>query len=279
MPMISVNGTRLHYEDGGPGGEPVLFSHGLLWNTSLFAPQMASLSDRYRPIAYDHRGQGQSADHDGPEIGMDLLTEDAAALISGLNLGPVHFCGLSMGGFVGMRLAARYPDLVRSLILCDTSAEAEVSENRPRYRLLCALSRWLGPRMIAARVMPIMHGRTALSDPARGAERAFWLAQVAGNRRSIWRAINGVINRAAVIDELPRITAPTLVIVGEEDVATRPEKSERIAKAIAGARLVRIPGAGHSSTVEQPAAVTAAIREFLEDVTAAGERPEGQQVL
>ncbi|HEY8709228.1 MAG TPA: alpha/beta hydrolase, partial [Burkholderiaceae bacterium] len=86
MATITVNGVELFYEDTGGTEEPILFSHGLLWNTSLFAPQVAALKDRYRCIAYDHRGQGRSADADGSEIGMDLLTQDAVALIGALNL-------------------------------------------------------------------------------------------------------------------------------------------------------------------------------------------------
>ena len=268
MPRITVNGVELYYEDSGGAGEVVLFSHGLLWNTALFAPQVAALKGRFRCVAYDHRGQGRSADVPGREIGMDLLTEDAAALIAALGLGRVHFCGLSMGGFIGMRLAARHPQLLRSLILCETSADAEPAENVPKYRKLNFVARWLGLRFVVGQVMPILFGRSALADPRRAPEVARWRAQLAGNRRSIWRAVNGVIERAAVLDELPRITAPTLIIVGDEDVATVPAKAERMARAIPGARLVRIPQAGHSSTVEQPAAVNAALVEFLERVPA-----------
>ncbi|MGE5338845.1 MAG: alpha/beta fold hydrolase [Gemmatimonadota bacterium] len=263
MARIAVNKVDLFYEDTGGTGEPILFSHGLLWNTSLFAPQVAALRERYRCIAYDHRGQGQSADGEGSEIGMDLLTEDAVALIAGLRLDRVHFVGLSMGGFVGLRLAARYPQLVRSLILCETSADPEPEENVPKYRKLNFVARWLGLRFVSAKVLPILFGRTSLTDASRAADQAAWRKQLEGNRRSIWRAVNGVINRTGVFEELGRITAPTLVIVGDEDVATTPVKAERIAKAIPNARLVRIPRAGHSSTVEQPQAVNAAIRDFL----------------
>ena len=101
--MIDVNGTRLYYEDTGPGstGETIVFSHGLLWCTALFAPQIAALRDRYRCIAWDHRGQGQSAIDHRNCIGIELVTQDAIALLAGLGTGPVHFVGLSMGGFVG----------------------------------------------------------------------------------------------------------------------------------------------------------------------------------
>jgi pimeloyl-ACP methyl ester carboxylesterase len=266
MPKVAVNGTELHVQDTGGPGETILFSHGLLWNTALFAPQLAALRDRYRCVAYDHRGQGRSADDPRRIIDMDLLTDDAVALIDAMGLGRVHFCGLSMGGFVGMRLAARHPQRVRSLMLLGTSAEPEPAENAPKYKRMNVAARWLGPRFVMPKVMPILFGKTALTDPARAAERREWQAQLNANRRSIWRAVNGVILREPVLAELPKITAPTLVLVGDEDVATVPAKAQRIASGIPNARLVVVPHAGHSSTVENPAAVNAAIERFLQDL-------------
>jgi pimeloyl-ACP methyl ester carboxylesterase len=112
--------------------------------------------------------------------------------------------------------------------------------------------------------MAMMFGKSALSDPWRAAERDAWRRQLRSNRRSLWRAVNGVIERPSVYHELSRITAPTLVIVGEEDTVTVPAKAERIAAAIAGAKLVRVPRAGHIMTLEQPQAATRAISGFLD---------------
>jgi pimeloyl-ACP methyl ester carboxylesterase len=159
-------------------------------------------------------------------------------------------------------MAAFRPELVRSLILIETSADPEPLENVGRYRMLTNAVRLLGPRVVMRRVLPIMLGQTILTDPARRGEVERFTERMA-RRRDIWRAVNGVIDRAAVLGELERITAPTLILVGEEDVATRPEKAERMAAGLRGSKLVRIPRAGHSSTVEEPAAVTAAIESFL----------------
>jgi len=270
MALLEVNGTRLYYLDTGPGstGETIVFSHGLLWGTELFAPQIEALRSRYRCIAWDHRGQGQSAgDPDRQCIGLELLWQDAVALLEALAPEPVHFCGLSMGGFIAMRMAARRPDLVRSLILLETSADPEPVENRKRYRLLTRVVRLLGPWAVRSKIGPIMLGRSVLADQARRAEVEGHLALMS-RRRDIWRAVNGVIDRAGVHAELARIVAPTLVVVGDEDVATPRPKAERIVAGIAGARLVEIPRAGHSSSVEEPAAVTAAISGFLDGLSA-----------
>lgn len=267
MSVVELNGTRLYYEDTGPGstGQTIAFSHGLLWSTELFRPQIDALRARYRCIAWDHRGQGQSAADRRHCIGIELVTQDAVLLLEQLAGGPVHFAGLSMGGFVGLRIAARRPDLLRSLILMETSADPEPEANVPRYRMLANVSRVIGLGPVARRVAPIMLGKTVLTDPARKADVARFTKLMA-SRRDAWRATNGVIDRAGCADELGRIRARTLVVVGAEDVATTPEKAQRLAAGIAGATLVEIPGAGHSSTVEQPHSVTAAIEKFLAEV-------------
>jgi 3-oxoadipate enol-lactonase len=266
MPNIEVNGTSLYYEDTGPGatGETIAFSHGLLWGTELFEPQVAALRERYRCIAWDHRGQGKSAgDPHRNCIGMELVWQDAVALFEALGVSGVHFVGLSMGGFVAMRMAARRPDLVNKLVLIETSFLPEPTENVARYRLLSAIYRTVGPRLIQSRVAPIMLGKSIINDPDRKAQVAEFV-KLMTRRRDVWRAVNGVIDRAGIAQsELSRITAPTLVIVGDEDVATTPEKAQQLVAAIRGARLVTIPRAGHSSTREQPAPVTAAIESFL----------------
>jgi 3-oxoadipate enol-lactonase len=264
MAMLDLDGVSVYYEDTGPGstGETIAFSHGLLWGTELFAPQIEALRARYRCIAWDHRGQGRSGADHRQCIGMELVWQDAVRVVEQVAGGPVHFCGLSMGGFVAMRMGARRPDLVRSLLLLETSSDPEPSENIARYRMLTRVTKLLGPRPIKNKVAPIMLGKTILADPGRRADLAKFV-DLMSRRRDIWRAVNGVIDRAGIHHELARITAPTLVVVGDEDVATPRPKAERIAGAIAGATLVSIPRAGHSSPVEEPALVTAAIEQFL----------------
>jgi 3-oxoadipate enol-lactonase len=262
MPSVRVNDTTLHYEDtGGEGRETLVFSHGLLLDLRMFDHQAEHFGSRYRVVRYDHRGQGRSARPRTRSIDLETLYADAVALIEGLQLAPCHFAGLSMGGFVALRLMARRPDLLRSAILLDTSAEPEA--NPAAYRKLNLVARWLGPRPVAGRVLPIMFGRTFLADPQRAAERALWRERLLQLDRSIWRAVNGVIERAGAVDELSTNTVPALVVVGEEDLATPPVLAERLHAALPGSRLVRIPGCGHSSTIEAPETVNRAIEDFL----------------
>jgi 3-oxoadipate enol-lactonase len=263
MPYIRSNGTDLWCEDTGGSLAPILFSHGLLFSSRLFDAQVEALREQYRCVAYDHRGQGRSAPSTMRSIDMDTLTADAIALIEALEIAPVHFCGLSMGGFVGMRLAARYPELIRSLLLIGTSADSEAPENLSRFRIMNFIARYFGVSLVIDRTMKIMFGRSTLADPARAAERRAWRAALLANRRSIWRAVNGVIERQGVADELWSIKTSTLVVVGAEDVATSPAKAEAIHAAIEGSRLLCIPACGHTGTWEQPAAVNTAMAQFL----------------
>jgi 3-oxoadipate enol-lactonase len=262
MPHLQLDGVRLHYEDTGRG-VPVVFAHGLLWSGRMFDAQVAALKGQYRCVTFDFRGQGQSEVTEGG-YDLDALAGDAIGVIERLAIGPVHFVGLSMGGMVGMRLAARRPELIRSLTLLETSADPEPEENVPKYRRLNLVARWLGLRLVASKVMPIMFGRKFLDDPARAAERAQWRERLIANHRvGITRAVVGVITRAPVLEELSKIRAPTLVMVGDQDVATVPAKARRIQERIAGARLEIIPGAGHTSTIEEPAAINAQLAAFL----------------
>lgn len=266
MPELEVNGARLHYEEQGQGAETIVFAHGLLWSGRMFRAQVAALSERYHCVTFDFRGQGKSAvTADGYD--MDTLADDAAALITTLGLAPCQFAGLSMGGFIGMRLAARRPELLRSLILMETSADPEPAENIPRYRQMLMIARLVGLGPVSGRVMPIMFGKTFMSDPQRAAERKEWQGYLSANDRTgIVRATEGVITRQPIYDELGKITVPTLIIIGDEDVATTPDHSARMRDAIRGSRLVQIPRAGHTSSVEEPAAVTAAIEGFLAEL-------------
>ncbi len=263
MPKLQINDAEIHYEEQGTGPETIVFAHGLLMSGRLFANQVNALKDRYRCITFDFRGQGQSG-VTASGYDMETLSEDAAALIEALRCAPCHFMGLSMGGFVGMRLAIRRPELLKSLVLLETSADPEPQENIGRYRLLNFVARWLGLKLVADRVMPILFGQKFLNDPGRAKEKEQWRARVSANHRiGITRAVKGVIERAGVYDQLDRIRIPTLIIVGDQDVATVPAKAERMHARIRGSKLVVIPGAGHSSTVEEPAAVNAALEAFL----------------
>ena len=264
---MKANGADLHVEDSGGSGPAIVFSHGLLWSTSMWRFQVEAFRGRYRCIAYDHRGQGKSGvTRSGYD--MDTLTDDAAALIGQLGAAPAHFVGLSMGGFVGMRIAARRPELLRSLVLMETADDGEPWRNRPKYAAMSFLTRFLGIRPFVPTVMKILFAPPFLQDPARAPLREELVREMLGRDLvGVRRAVKGVIWRKSVAaEELGRIRAPTLVISGEQDSAVVPARSRRMAARIPGAKVVTIPRAGHSSSLEEPEGVNRALRAFWDSL-------------
>ncbi len=246
MALQSINGAALWVEDSG-SGTPVVFSHSLFFDNTMFHNQVAALTATHRVITYDHRGQGRSAP--APAANIDTLAEDAAALIEALDAGPCHFVGNSLGGFVALRLAARRPELLLSCTVLGSSAEAEgrIAEFMPLVDALAAQ----GAAPHADTIMHIMFGDTFLADPAREEERAHWRARIAALPPSIAECARAVVLRTPVLKELAGCRVPVLAIAGGEDHAYGPAEAAAIAAA-AGGRMRTIAQAGHSVALEAP---------------------------
>ena len=267
MPHIQVNDVSIYYEDSAPDDrqKPVMvFAHGLLWSTRMYDRQVAHFQDKYRCIAFDFRGQGQSQiTKSGYD--METLTEDTLELLSALNIDKCHFVGLSMGGFIGQRIAIKRPELLLSLMLIATSADPEDPTNIPKYRKLMTAIRWLGMRRVSKKVLPIMFGSSFLANKARRSECKEWLALMQDNHKTgVIKATLGVIERSGTYEQLGDINTPTLIVVGDEDAATPYAKSERMHLAVAGSKLAVIKGAGHTATVEEPEQIKRVMSQFLE---------------
>jgi 3-oxoadipate enol-lactonase len=267
MPKIEINGASIHYRICGDGQETIIFAHGLLWSGRIFEDQIAAMQHRYRCITFDFRGQGQSAvTRSGYD--METLFDDTVGLIEALDAARCHFVGLSMGGIIGLRIAVRRPELLKSLALFATSADAETEENKKQYRVLTLVARWLGLRIVANRVMPMVFGKTFLNDTTRVELQGQWRQSfIANHRLGVARAVIGVINRESIHDQINKITVPTLIAIGDEDAVISAERANRIHSQIAGSRLVVIPRAGHTPTVEEPAVVNKLLNDFLSNGT------------
>jgi pimeloyl-ACP methyl ester carboxylesterase len=263
MSYVSVNGARLYYREIGSGPQTVVFSHSFLVSGDQFTYQLTHLADRYRCLAYDHRGHGRSEVTAGG-YDMENLYADGLGFIEALGCAPCHFVGLSTGGFVGLRLGIRRPDLLRSLVLMDTSADPEPWQARLQFSALGQLVRLVGWRPLTGKVMTTLFGHRFLADPDRQNEVDSWRQRLQSVDIAAARKFAaGIFNREGVRDQLGRIRIPTLVMVGEEDRATPPFRARRIAAGIPGAQLETISGAGHLCTVEDPSAVNAALDRFL----------------
>jgi 3-oxoadipate enol-lactonase len=212
--------------------------------------QVPSLAERLRVVRYDHRGHGRSpvppAPYDLADLGADAL-----ALLDRLGAERVHWCGLSLGGMVGMWLAINAPERIDRLVLCCTSAKlgppsmwaeraAAVREHGVDAIADAGIGRWLTAGFIE-------------SDPETTAEIR---AMLAATPAEGYAACCGVIEHMDLLDRLGEVRAPTLVVAAAQDPATPPEHGERIAACIPGARIVVIEDAAHLAAVEQPEAVT-----------------------
>lgn len=260
MPTAAINGTTLAYDEYGPkDGVGLVFSHSLFFNRGMFGDLVERFSADHRVVVYDHRGQGESAPADRDSLDMDTLAEDAAALIEYLELGPCHFAGNSMGGFVALRLAARRPELVRTVAAMGSSAEEEhkLAEFSPLVKHLGDH----GPGQVIAILMHIMFGDLTLSAPSRAAIRDEWRGYMLTLPRSIGDAAYQVIHRQSIAKELTETTVPVLAIAGAQDHAYPPPLSSvRLAAAAPTGRNVTVAGAGHSVALEDPDAVAGHLR-------------------
>ena len=266
MPKIKVNNVALHYEKFGTGKETLVFSHGYLMNSSMFKAQIDALKDKFTCIAFDHRGHGASeVTSDGYDL--DNLVTDAISLIEALELGSVHFMGMSTGGFVGMRIALRRPDLLKSLILNDTSAEDEQPKALKRNNILLWVVKYIGFFAAISQVMPIMFYTKFLKDPSRKAEVGRWRNIILNqDRKAMVQFGHGIFARKSVLDELANLRIPTAIIVGDKDKATPIEYSRNMAAVIPNSSLFVIEDAGHSAAIEKPEEVTNAICEFYSGI-------------
>ncbi|MDP3936687.1 MAG: alpha/beta fold hydrolase [Deltaproteobacteria bacterium] len=265
MPTARVNGVDIFYEDVGKG-IPVIFGHSLVWDHEMFVHQVKALSGNYRCINVDYRNHGRSGGVH-KEWTIHDYVDDNIALAEHLGIKQAHWVGLSQGGMMAMRLALKRPDLVRSLLILDSSAEGEEEANIPNYEMMANMAAEQGPETVVEGVMPIFFAADFNRDqPDQIA--AYRKKFIDGNSEALKWAVFAVTRRDDVSKKISAIKAPTLVIVGEQDSATVPAHSELIARSIPGATLVTIPGAGHMSPLEKPEPVNRALSEFLARVDA-----------
>lgn len=262
MPHITLNGWKIHYEEAGQG-PPILLVHGILMDRTMFEAQAASLRDRYRVITPDLRGHGESEKRAEDHTQWDMM-EDHLALCDHLGNERAVFGGQSQGGFQSLRLALKYPERLAGLILIDTQAGMEDEVRAPMYEAMAevvASDGW-NETLLESVAM------TMFGDSASPAVRQHWIKRwEAQPTHAARESLFAVTRREDVTPRLSEITAPAIVIHGEEDVAINMESAEELAQRLPNlVEFVKIPRAGHCAPVEQPEAVTEAIERFLEKV-------------
>ena len=248
MPHLNRDGVQIYYEDHG-SGSPLLLSHGYTATSQMWEGQVAAFSNRYRLITWDMRGHGRSdSPADPAQYSEDLTVADMAALLDHLEIDTATLGGLSLGGYLTLAFYRRHPQRATALLLFDTGPGYKNDEARNGWnrhaerratdleeRALAALNQ--SPEVAASR----HRGAQGLALAARG-----MLVQ----------------RNAKVIEMLPTISVPTLVLAGAEDTPFL-AATDYMTMKIPGATKAIIPHAGHASNLDQPKAFNDAVSSFL----------------
>jgi 3-oxoadipate enol-lactonase len=258
MPAIQSNGCPIHVEVEGPENKPVLMLSNSLGTTlNMWDPQVAALTQHFRLVRYDRRGHGQSGVPKGP-YNMEMLGRDVLAVLDALKIEKINWCGLSMGGMVGMWLGANAPQRINRLILSNTSAwfaDKEIWNGRIKTVREKGLASIVGGTMERWFTAPFRE---------REPKKIEWLSEMfLGTNPEGYIACGEAVRDMDHREILKSITAPTLVIAGRHDPATTVEHGEFIRSRIPGASMT-VLDAAHIANVEQPHDYTDAVLGFLQ---------------
>jgi 3-oxoadipate enol-lactonase len=262
MSFLNAGSFVVHYQVDGAADKPaLLFSNSLGSDLRIWDPLVPYLAKDFTLIRYDTRGHGLSEAPPPPYTAGDLA-RDAVGLLDALQINEAVLCGLSVGGMIAQQLAIEYPDRARALILCDTGAR------------IGTVTSW-EERIATVKA----NGLTVVATPSM--ERWFSeefrrrnSAAVRGYGNMVTRTpLDGYVGTCCVLRDTDltkpaaNIAKPTLILCGDQDIATPPDMARELAGIIPDARLFLIPGAAHISCVEQPSIMAAQIMQFLREVT------------
>jgi 3-oxoadipate enol-lactonase len=256
-----VRGIEMAYEDEGSGPAVVLL-HGYPFNRSMWREQRDALSQKYRVIAPDLRGHGETPPSNEPAT-MEEMARDVAALLDELGIERVALGGLSMGGYVTLAFYRRFPLRVRALILADTRSQADTEEARRNREEQAKKILEEGMQSIAEDFLKKVLTPATISDkPETVALVREMILQT--DPQGAANALRGMAARHDQTEFLEDIIAPTLILVGSEDQLTPPTDAELMRREIRGSRLEIIEGASHLSNLERPAEFNHALKSFLD---------------
>ena len=254
MATAQINGTTIHYEDTGGSGPAVILSHGFLMDHSMFDPQVAALRNSHRVITWDERGFGGTR-ATGKFTYWDSA-RDVLGLLDHLGIERAVVGGMSQGGFLSLRVALTAPERVRGLILIDTQAGTEDADKVEGYGQLHDAWMAYGSAAVQDVISGIILGAGSW-DP--------WYAKWAAmDKEQFSLAFDCLMHRDDVTPRLGEITAPALIIHGDNDAAIPVSKAETLRDGLGGpAELVVVAGGTHAANLTHPEPTNAAISRFL----------------
>ena len=264
MPFVSaIDGTRIHYEvTGKSGATPVLMIQGLGASKNAWNLQRIAMATRFRCISFDNRGAGRS-DKPTEPFTLEQMADDAIAVLDAAGIETAHIVGASMGGVISQIVAVKYPQRVRSLTLVCTACRnhpwrqdllqtwAKTAEEKGMIEVGKEAAQWVMSPRSFRRLVPAFT----------------WMGPLAAlrPRHSFVSQIHAILDtREDLVDQLSTITAPTMVIVGNQDILTPRGDSEEIAERIPNSELVVISGAAHGLMMEHSSTFNKILIEFLQ---------------
>jgi pimeloyl-ACP methyl ester carboxylesterase len=254
MATALINGITVRYDVSG-SGPALLLTHGYSSTGRAWDAQHRALEDRCRVISWDMRGHGETESPADPTLySHDLTVGDMRGLLRHLGVERAVVGGLSLGGTMSLAFYRHHPEMVRALVICDSG---------PGYRNADARADW--NRRAEARAADLeARGLEVLSGGSRDMREA---ARRHRSAQGLAHAARGMLAQrdSGIIDSLPGVSVPTLVIVGDQDTPFL-APCEYMAKKIPGARLEVITDAGHSSNLDQPEAFNRVLRAFLDSL-------------
>jgi len=257
MPVLKSGEARIHYALEGQGGSPVLlFSNSLGANYSMWDPQVHEFRKKFRCLRYDTRGHGQSSVTPGP-YSIEQLGKDVIALLDALDLDRGHFCGLSMGGMIGMWLGANAPERLHQLVLCNTGAKIGITE---AWNARIDAVRKDGMKSVASAV--IDRWFTPAFRQKSPAMISNTLKMLEETNQDGYAACCAAVRDFDFREQLGKIRRPTLVIVGAHDPATPPADGRFLVQHIQGARYAEL-NAAHLSNIEDQERFNTELAAFL----------------
>jgi len=251
-----VNGTELYYELHGKEGAPwLILSHSLACTVRMWDPQIAAFRDRYRILAYDMRGHGQSAAPAGPYT-LDMLADDVLALMRELKIDRACYVGLSIGGMIGQHLALKEPKRFEKMVLADTG-HTQTPETIKQWEERIRIAQAQGMKPLVAGTM-----ERWFTPAFRDRPQAQRIAElIAATPVAGYVGCGQAIMKLNTTGRLKDIKLPVLAITGEADAAAGGTKY--IGEHLPGAKFVNIAQAAHIANIEQPEKFNQALREFL----------------
>lgn len=262
MNSIAVNGTEIHYADRG-AGVPLLLVHGFPLDHSMW-DDLAFDEAAVRAIVPDLPGFGLSPPRDETAT-MERFADDLAGLLDALSIDKAVFCGLSMGGYVALQFQRKYAERLLGLVFCDTRAAADSPDAARTRGVIAERVMSDGADVALEAMLPKLLSERTKRENLRLVERL--RAMIADtDQLGGAAALRGMAARPDMTASLAEISCPTLIVVGDEDILTPSAEMRSMADTIPDAKYVEIPDAGHLAPMESPAAVTAAIAEFIRGI-------------